>query len=647
MGYRQLTQGCWIARTGEEPAQSRTKPGKSIAQSAAMSTLRLATIHSGSSRLAGGTPGFSRDASIRTVLRQGTRSPMAVRGASGETDPRGRGLVCMSSRAVFRRLRRLVVVTATSTVVLASGAGMSAAYAAADHSTGTAGTSGTVTSPQPLSTADQNTGGANGQCPGGPYCSTRDGSPSLNGNGGGNATGKPCAGCVGKADNKNPPGQMPDGSDHNNGYECDGNNGIGKTNPAHTGCKPALVGTCITAASGGVTWLLTNGNGFALTGSWTSGSQSGTVTIPAGGSATFTTTGKTVSVTFPGTTFAAVTGSKDCPAPQPDTQTIAAIIKICSTNVLAPSAGSQLAVEGTSLTGTNQLAESPVDAGGYTVDATAPTGYHFVACPANVRGGDQSIASTPTSATEGVNVPVGGAGVAYFYVEQDQTPQPPVQTLAGVIIVCSSGQQATGGTLSATGQGQTFTDEANPFGPVQVPAGDYTMTATPPSGYHLVVCAGKGSTTSETVTVPSGGAGLGKFYIEQDQTQPTHTPSAALFRSSSGQQATGGTLSATGQGQTFTDEANPFGPVQVPAGDYTMTATPPTGYHPVVCNGHGSTTSETVTVPSGGAGIGIFYVAPDQGSGSEDQTLAGVIYLCSNGHVVSGGTLSATGGATT
>ena len=94
-----------------------------------------------------------------------------------------------------------------------------------------------LTSPQPLSNADQNPGGANGQCPGGPYCSTRDGSPSLNGNGGGNANGKPCAGCVGKADNKNPQGQMPNGSDPNNGYECDGNNGIGKSNPAHTSCK--------------------------------------------------------------------------------------------------------------------------------------------------------------------------------------------------------------------------------------------------------------------------------------------------------------------------------------------------------------------------------------------------------------------------
>jgi hypothetical protein len=99
---------------------------------------------------------------------------------------------------------------------------------------------GPLDKPQVLSTADQNTGGANGQCPSGPYCSTRDGSPSLNGSGTGKATGKPCAGCVGKADNKNPKGQMPNGSDHNAGYECDTNNGIGKTNPAHTGCKASV-----------------------------------------------------------------------------------------------------------------------------------------------------------------------------------------------------------------------------------------------------------------------------------------------------------------------------------------------------------------------------------------------------------------------
>ena len=116
-----------------------------------------------------------------------------------------------------------------------------------DHSKGNAGTSGDYDEPQELSNADRNEGGANGTCPQGPYCSTRDGSASQNGRGDGEAKGKPCAGCVGKADNKNPRGQYPNGSDRNAGYECDRNQGVGQGNPAHTGCEgdtPTTTETC-------------------------------------------------------------------------------------------------------------------------------------------------------------------------------------------------------------------------------------------------------------------------------------------------------------------------------------------------------------------------------------------------------------------
>ena len=75
------------------------------------------------------------------------------------------------------------------------------------------------------------------------YASTCDGRASENGSGDGKASGRPCMGCVGAADNKNPNGQRPNGSDHNNGYECDGNNGIGKGNPAHTDCQPSGIST--------------------------------------------------------------------------------------------------------------------------------------------------------------------------------------------------------------------------------------------------------------------------------------------------------------------------------------------------------------------------------------------------------------------
>ena len=131
------------------------------------------------------------------------------------------------TRAHLRQTGRIGITSAALSLALATG------FAGAASAGGT----GSSTSPQPISHADANHGGANGQCPGGAYCSTRDGSPSLNGNGTGKATGKPCAGCVGKADNKNPKGQSPNGSDHNAGYECDRNHGVGRSNPAHTGCK--------------------------------------------------------------------------------------------------------------------------------------------------------------------------------------------------------------------------------------------------------------------------------------------------------------------------------------------------------------------------------------------------------------------------
>ena len=66
------------------------------------------------------------------------------------------------------------------------------------------------------------------------WAGTASAQPSQNGRGA--AVGRPCDGCVGKADDKAPPGQVQDGSDLNAGYECDTNKGVGPGNPAHTGC---------------------------------------------------------------------------------------------------------------------------------------------------------------------------------------------------------------------------------------------------------------------------------------------------------------------------------------------------------------------------------------------------------------------------
>lgn len=64
--------------------------------------------------------------------------------------------------------------------------------------------------------------------------------PNGVGQGNNQGNGKaPANGTVGNADDKNPPGQAPNGSDHNNGYECDKNKGVGNNggNPAHSSCS--------------------------------------------------------------------------------------------------------------------------------------------------------------------------------------------------------------------------------------------------------------------------------------------------------------------------------------------------------------------------------------------------------------------------
>src|SRR5689334_13841009 len=135
------------------------------------------------------------------------------------------------------RFRIAALVAALIACVLSVGVA-SALAAQGGNGSGSTATAGPGNSSQGCD-GSHNSDTGHGANQSGPYDNTCDGSPSGNGNGNGQATGKPCAGCVGNADDKNPKGQYPNGSDHNAGYECDRNHGIGRTNPAHTGCQSA------------------------------------------------------------------------------------------------------------------------------------------------------------------------------------------------------------------------------------------------------------------------------------------------------------------------------------------------------------------------------------------------------------------------
>ena len=199
---------------------------------------------------------------------------------------------------------------------------------------------------------------------------------------------------------------------------------------------------------------------------------------------------------------------------------------------------------------------------------------------------------------------------------------PPTQTIAGHIYLCDDGNPTTteesGGTLAASGP-TTVPATANPLAPTSVAAGGYTMTASTPKGYTLVTCGGSstpdgsGSSATEPVTVPSGGAGVGIFYV----TPVIQTIAGHIYLcdadAGTTTEVSGGTLAASGP-TTVPATANPLAPTSVGAGGYTMTAITPKGYTLVTCggsstpDGSGSSATEPVTVPSGGAGVGIFYV---------------------------------------
>jgi hypothetical protein len=203
----------------------------------------------------------------------------------------------------------------------------------------------------------------------------------------------------------------------------------------------------------------------------------------------------------------------------------------------------------------------------------------------------------------------------------------PSQTIAGHIYLCASGNPTTteesGGTLAASGP-TTVAGTPNPLAPTPVGAGTYTMTATAPPGFQLVTCGGSstpnssGSSATTPVTVPSGGAGVGIFYVAAI----TQTIAGHIYLCASGNPTTteesGGTLAASGP-TTVAGTPNPLAPTPVGAGTYTMTATAPPGFQLVTCGGSstpnssGSSATTPVTVPSGGAGVGIFYVAASAG----------------------------------
>jgi len=116
------------------------------------------------------------------------------------------------------------------------------------------------------------------------------------------------------------------------------------------------------------------------------------------------------------------------------------------------------------------------------------------------------------------------------------------QHLIAHIYDCTNGATTTEvvGTVSASGP-TTIGSQVNPLDNGTVKAGDYTVNATAPSGYHFVQCqAGLPNDTDGTaaraVNVPVNGTGTATFYVAKNPINPA----LDIVKSASATQVTAG-----------------------------------------------------------------------------------------------------------
>ena len=163
----------------------------------------------------------------------------------------------------------------------------------------------------------------------------------------------------------------------------------------------------------------------------------------------------------------------------------------------------------------------------------------------------------------------------------------PVQSIEGHIYLCHGGNpttdEETGGMLGADGTGlSTVPPTLNPLAPADVIAGSYSMTASSPPGFQLVACGGSsspnaaGTSATESVDVPSGGAGVGVFYAAPSS-PPASVPAGTATNSVTPATAGGSvtpTITATDPGTptTATGSLTPATPTG--SSDWTASGKP-------------------------------------------------------------------------
>ena len=257
---------------------------------------------------------------------------------------------------------------------------------------------------------------------------------------------------------------------------------------------------------------------------------------------------------------------------------------------------------------TNGSINLTVVAGTYRVTYTAPNGY--------------KLASGVTNPVSGKVVSAGGTGTASFAVQAISTTGTLQVNVTGLTGSPANGGSAVAQRTDSAGSQIVINVSASGSGTsTSVPPGTYTITYTPPSGFGLASGAtnpvtGKVVTAGGTATVSFAvQAGVSTGTLQVNVTGLTGSPanggSAVAQRTDAAGSAITINVTAAGSG------TNP----SVPAGTYTITYTPPTGF--TVAGGVTNPVTGKV-VSAGGTATVSFAVTASSSSGTIQVNVTGL-----------------------
>ena len=245
----------------------------------------------------------------------------------------------------------------------------------------------------------------------------------------------------------------------------------------------------------------------------------------------------------------------------------------------------------------NPIDDTTVNAGNYTVNATSPSDYHFVAC-----GQGGVTIGTPTTANQSTNVPTNGTGTAIFYV----SPNPKNPNL-------SITKAASATTVTA---GDSFDYTLNVANTGQGPATNTVVTDTIPSG--LAIGKITPSVGTCTATGQDVSCNLGTLAKSASATITIHVTTSAA---ACGKVPNTGHVKADNNGNVDSNEVDVIIVCPNPALDITKSASAttvnpgdPFDYTLVVTSVGGATATNVVVTDTIPTGFGITGATSTQGS---------------------------------